>query len=123
MEVIVDTNFAISCVRKGIDFVDQLNNMGFKIVVPREVLQELKDLRIGNKIKHDDRIAIDVAFEMLSHKRVKKTTIGQGKVDDLLIKKGKEGVYIATLDNGIKRKIPNRIVILNAKKEIGVERS
>ena len=122
MEVIIDTNFAISCVKKGIDFTDQLANMGFKMVVPREVLQELKDLRISNKISHDERIAIDVAFETLSNKKIKKTTIGEGKVDDLLIRKGQEGVYIATLDNGIKRKIPNKIIILNAKKEVGIER-
>ena len=68
-------------------------------------------------------MAIEVAIELFSSKRVKKTTIGQGKVDDLLIKKGKEGVYIATLDNGIKRQVPNKVVIFSAQKEVGVERN
>lgn len=122
MEVILDTNFIISCIVKKIDFLTQLREKGFKVIVPREVLQELKDLKVNSRISHDEREAIDVALQMLSSKDVKKTSIGEGKVDDLLIKKGKQGVHIATLDNGIKRKVPNRIVILSAKKEIGVER-
>lgn len=122
MEVILDTNFIISCVMKGIDFLSQLKEKGFKVVVPREVIQEMKDLRIRRKISHEERMAIGVSIEILLSKKVKKMTIGQGKVDDLLIKKGKEGVYIATLDNGIKRQVPNRVVIFSAKKEVGVER-
>lgn len=122
MEVILDTNFIISCVMKGIDFLSQLKERGFKVVVPREVIQEMKDLRIKRKMSHEEKMAIDIAIEILFSKKVKKMTIGQGRVDDLLIKKGKEGVYIATLDNGIKRQVPNRVVIFSAKKEIGVER-
>lgn len=122
MEALLDTNFIISCIVKKIDFLTQLKEKGFKVIVPREVLQELKDLRINRRISHEERIAIDVALQMLSLKDVKKTSIGNGKVDDLLIRKGEQGVHIATLDNGIKRKVPNRIVIFSAKKEVGVER-
>ena len=121
MEVLLDTNFIISCILKKIDFISQLENKGFKIVVPREVLQELKDLKFNGRTSGNERTAIDVALDVLYSKKVKKTTIGEGKVDDLLIKKGKQGVYIATLDAGIKRQVPNRIVIFNAKKEVGIE--
>ncbi|MEK6844127.1 MAG: PIN domain-containing protein [Nanoarchaeota archaeon] len=123
MEVLLDTNFIISCILKKIDFISQLQDKGFKIVVPREVLQELKDLKFDRRSTHDEKIAIDLGLEMLYSKKIKKTTIGEGKVDDLLVKKGKEGVYIATLDNGIKRQVRNRIVIFNAKKEVGIETS
>ena len=118
----MDTNFIMSCIVKKIDFLSQLEEKGFKVVVPREVLQEFKDLKKESKISHEERTAIDIALQMLSSKDIKKITIGQGKVDDLLIKKGQEGVYIATLDNGIKRKVPNKIVIFSSKKEVGVER-
>ncbi len=122
MEALLDTNFIMSCIVKKIDFLSQLEEKGFKVVVPREVLQEFKDLKKESKISHEERTAIDIALQMLSSKDIKKITIGQGKVDDLLIKKGQEGVYIATLDNGIKRKVPNKIVIFSSKKEVGVER-
>ena len=122
MKALLDTNFIISCIVKKIDFLSQLEEKGFKVVVPREVLQEIKDLKRESKISHEERTAIDIALQMLSSKDIKKITIGQGKVDDLLIKKGQEGVYIATLDNDIKRKVPNRIVIFSSKKEVGIER-
>lgn len=122
MEVILDTNFIISCVSKRIDFIKQLTEKGFKIAVPREVIEELKDLRLSNRVSHDTRVAINVALETLQNKKIKKIKLGKGRVDDGLIKKGKEGVYIATLDNGIKRQVPNRVVIFSAKNEVEVER-
>ena len=122
MEVILDTNFIISCIMKKIDFLSQLEEKGFKVVVPLEVLQELKGLRLSSKASHEERTSIDVALEMVYSKRVKSITLGERKVDDALIEKGKKGIYIATLDSGIKRNVPNKIVIFNAKKEVGVER-
>ena len=93
MEVLLDTNFIISCILRKIDFLAQLEEKGFRIVVPREVLQELKDVKFQRKTSHDERNAIDVALELLYSKKVEKTTIGDGKVDDLLIRKGLEGAY------------------------------
>jgi rRNA-processing protein FCF1 len=122
MEVILDTNFIISCLLKRLDFVEQLKEKGFRIAVPKEVIEELKDLRLSNKVSHDERVVINVALEMLQKKEIKKIKLGKGKVDDELIKKGNEGAYIASLDAGIKRQVANRVVILSAKNEIGIER-
>lgn len=120
MEVLLDSNFIVSCIRKRIDFLSQLEEQGFRIMIPREVLQELKDLRL--KVPHEERALIDLAFRMLEDKRVRKMKIGGENVDMGLIKKGKEGYYIATLDNAIKRIVPNRIVIFNAKNAVGADR-
>lgn len=123
MKVILDSSFIISCIRKRIDFISQLNEQGFKIIVPREVMQEMKDLRNSDRSSREDRIAIDVAFQMLEkNKLVEKTSFGDGKVDDYLIQKGKEGYHIATLDAGIKNLIGNRVVIFSSKGSVGVER-
>lgn len=123
MEVLLDTNFIISCILKRIDFISQLEEKGFKIVVPKEVIEELKDLRFRKGQSHEERIAIDAAFEMFDGRKVKKMSLGGNNVDDALIKKGKEGVYIATLDNIIKRNVPNKIIIHSASGKIIVERS
>jgi len=120
MEVILDSNFIVSCVMKGIDFISQLEGKGFKILIPREVIQEIKDLR--NKVNRDEKMSIDVALELIDRKKVKKVGLGEGRVDDWLVRKGKEGVYIASLDKEIKRQVPNRVVILASKMEVGVER-
>ncbi|MDP4039582.1 MAG: hypothetical protein Q8P57_03315 [Candidatus Pacearchaeota archaeon] len=121
MEVLLDSSFIISCIRKRIDFLSQLEGQGFKPIVPREVLQEMKDLIRRNKTSREDRLAVNVALELIENRKVKKTSFGDGKVDDYLIEKGKGGVYIATLDNEIKRAVPNRIVIFASKGLVGKE--
>ena len=128
MKVLLDTNFIISCIRKKIDFISQLEGQGFSVVVPIEVMHELKDLKKSIKESHPDRMAIDVAFELFEKRKVKKMSLGgtairKTHIDAALISKGKDGYYIATLDNEIKRSVPNKVVILNAKNEVGVERT
>ena len=120
-EVFLDSSFIISCVRKRIDFISQLEEQGFKIILPREVLQEMKDLRKRNGTSHADRLAINAALELIEKRKVKKVAFGDDKVDNYLIKKGREGFYIATLDAGIKNKVPKKIVIFDSKNMVGVE--
>jgi rRNA-processing protein FCF1 len=122
MEVLLDTNFIISCVLKRIDFIEELGGLGLKPKVPREVLQEMKDLKKEGKTSHAERQAIDVAFALLEEAKIKKTRIGGKYVDDGLIQKGKEGFYIATLDREIKHSVPNKVVIDAARKKLKVER-
>lgn len=118
----MDTSFIVSCIKERIDFFFELKKMGFKIIVPKEVFEELRDLRFSGNKSHEDKVAVNVALEILSSKKVKKRGFGGKKVDDALIKVGREGAYVATLDRGIKRSVPNRVVLLKARGAIGVER-
>jgi len=120
MEVLLDSSFIISCIRKRIDFLTQLEEQGFTVKVPKEVLQELKDLRVKKEQSQGDRIAVDVALDLFEQRDIKKITLGTKSVDSGLIEKGKEGHYIATLDGGIKRQVPKKIVIFSSKGRVGV---
>jgi len=120
MEVILDTNFIISCVRRKIDFVSELKKLGFRVIVPREVIEEMKDIR--QKVVRDERIAIDIAMEIIQKEKLEKSTLATGKVDDGLILLGKKGAFIATLDGAIKRIVPNIVSIENATNGLIVER-
>tara|TARA_B100000315_G_C14303090_1_gene462767 strand:+ start:172 stop:534 length:363 start_codon:yes stop_codon:yes gene_type:complete len=120
MEVLLDTNFIISCVKKRIDFLGDLEGFGLKVVVPKEVFEELKDFKKGSK---GDRTAANVALDLFEQNKVKKTALGGRSVDSGLISKGKLGVYIATLDNGVKRAVPNKVVISGAKNSLVIERN
>ena len=121
MEVILDTNFIISCVKKKIDFISQLEGLGFKVIMPREVFQELRDLRM--KVSHNEKSAIDIALKIFDSAKIKKIKLGNKSVDSGLIDKGKQGAYIATLDAGIKRSVPNRVLISMASNSIIIERN
>jgi rRNA-processing protein FCF1 len=123
MEVILDTNFVVACVRQRIDFVEKLNSLGFsKVVVPREVIEELKDLKNNGKVSRDGKAVLGAALEIVQGKDIKKTRLGNRSVDTGLIEKGKSGIYIGTLDREIKRNVANRVVLLSAKKSLGIER-
>jgi rRNA-processing protein FCF1 len=123
MEVLLDSSFIVSCMLARIDFITELEEKGFKVVVPKEVVEELKDLKMKRGQSREVRSVVDAVLEMFEFRKIKKTSIGKGKVDEELIRKGKGGVFIATLDSGIKREVPNKVFILSSKKGIGVERS
>ena len=121
MEVLLDSNFIISCLKKKIDFISELEGKGFKILLPREVFQELKDLK--NKVSPTDKAAIEIAIKMFESREIKKTTLGNKSVDLGLIEKGRNGAYIATLDAAIKREVKNKVFINSATNNIMIERS
>jgi len=123
MEVLLDTNFIISCILKRIDFLEELEGMGFRVKIPREVLQEMKDLKKEKRTGRLEREAIDIAFKMFEEEKIKKVTVGGKNVDEGLIAKGREGIYIATLDREIKREVTNLVVIDNPKKSLKIIRS
>jgi rRNA-processing protein FCF1 len=122
MEAILDTNFIISCIRNKIDFISQLEEEGFKVILPREVMRELKDIKNRAGESHYDRSSIELALQMFEKSKIRKMALGNNKVDEMLIRMGVAGAYIATLDKAILNKIPNRIIINSSAKKIMVER-
>lgn len=119
MEVLLDTSFIVSCVKKKIDFISQLEEQGYKVKVPNEVLEELKDLRL--KVRREEREAIKLALQIFEQRKVKKIRLGKKRVDDGLIEKGNQGYHIATLDREIKRAVLSPIVLFDAEKRVGLE--
>lgn len=120
MEVLLDSSFIVSCLKKNIDFLTQLEEQGFTVKLPHEVFEELKDLRL--KSPRAEREAIDIALTLFQTKSIKKIKLGKMRVDDGLIEKGKQGAYIATLDREIKRAVPHVVVLFDAEKRVGPER-
>jgi rRNA-processing protein FCF1 len=122
MQAILDSSFIINSIKNKIDFIAELQQKGFKIVVPREVIQEMRDLRL--KTRFDERIAINLALEMFEKesKKIKKIKLGKRNVDEGLIFAGKRGIYIATTDNAIKRAVQNKITLSAVSKGIVIER-
>ena len=118
----MDTSFIVSCVKKKIDFISELEEMGFKVLLPKEVFEELKDLKLHSA--KDTRIACGLALEMFEKRKVKNVALGdRRKADEGLIEFGKRGAYIATLDAAIKRAVPNKVVISDAGNNLIVERA
>lgn len=120
MEVLLDSSFIITCIKRKIDFISQLEEQGFRVLLPREVFQELKDLKL--RVSHDDRAIIDIALKVFESKKIKKMKLGNDTVDKGLIAKGKQGFYIASLDSSIRREVKNKVGILSSGNRIFIER-
>jgi len=118
MKAILDSSFIISCARNKIDFVSQLREQGFEIVVPNEVVSEMKSLMNKKTISRKNRDIVKLALDILDSSGVKYESFGGDVVDEMLVKLGKKGYAIGTLDRAIKKRISRRIVILTSKKRV-----
>ena len=109
-KVILDTSFILTCVRQKIDFFNWLDMDGIKAVIPEQVLRELEGLgaKLASKI-----ISIN-SFELIKI---------PGRDADIAIinfaKKNPE-IIVATLDNGLKKKIKNQKLIIRQRKKLEI---
>lgn len=116
--VLLDTNFILSCIRKKIDFIDQIQMLGLKIIIPLEVKKELKNLleRSQKKTQEESRIAL----KLLEKNKFEEIELGIKNVDNGIVEfanKNKDYI-IATLDKEIQEKIENYKLIIRGEKTI-----
>jgi rRNA-processing protein FCF1 len=121
VEAILDGSFMLNAVKNKIEFIDQLEALGFVPKVPKEVIDELKDSH--STARFASRAVLGQLLELLDKRGVKRTSLGKGKVDEQLLKLGKEGKYIATMDASLRRMVPNKLILSVAQKQVVVERS
>jgi rRNA-processing protein FCF1 len=123
MEILLDTNFILTCVRQKIDFFragDEIIDEKIRWIVAEEVLKELRDLsrRKGGKIKDKQaaKLGAEIA-EKLKKIKLNNKNVDKGIVDYL--SKHKKTV-LATLDRELKKKISNKVLTIRAKKFLDI---
>lgn len=107
---LLDTNFILSCIRKKIDFFEEIQLMGIKIIIPEQVINEIK--------KFETKPEARLALKLLEKNEFKKIDLGNGHVDKKIINYAKEKpeLIIATLDREIKDKTKNHKLVIRGKK-------
>ena len=53
MEALLDSNFLLTCIKQKIDFFEEIKLMGISIIIPKQVLNELKFLEQRDNSKSD----------------------------------------------------------------------
>ena len=48
---LLDTSFILTCVRNKIDFFEQLELNGFKIIIPEQVIKEIEAIKNSKRWK------------------------------------------------------------------------
>lgn len=109
--VILDTSFILSCVRKKIDLFEEIAFMGFKVIIPKQVIHEIEKFK-------DKKPEANLSLRILKQNKFKEINLNIKNVDNGIInlaKKNKEYI-IATLDKEIKNRAQNQKLIIRGKR-------
>jgi rRNA-processing protein FCF1 len=109
-EVILDTSFILSCARQKIDFFERIAHEGMKAVIPLQTIKELEGLGAETALK----IIKKNEFETINK---------SGKdADTAILKIAKENpsAIIATLDQGLQKKLRNPKMIIRGRKKLEI---
>ena len=126
MQILLDTNFILTCAKQKIDFDAVMNGITteeVKWIVPEEVLTELRGLQFGGKIKTKERNAVSIAIELTTHlgAQVVKLSRTSSDVDTKIVNylRGKN-IVLATLDKNLKSRVKNKILTIRNKKHLTI---
>lgn len=114
-QAILDTSFILSCVKQKIDFLEDLELKGIRILVPYQVVEELKKLSEKN-------LNAKLSLKILQTRKFKNIDLKQKNVDNGIIDFAKENpdFLVATLDRIIKKKTKNSKIVIRGKKKIEI---
>jgi rRNA-processing protein FCF1 len=120
-EIIVDTNFLITCVKQKIDFFEFAKLNGFKVIIPEQVITELSKI-ISSKQKKSVRDNASLSLKMINlipHKKINLETryVDLGIINYL--KKNPKTV-VATLDREIQKKNSGNTLIIRGLKKLEI---
>jgi len=120
-ETILDTNFILSCIRNKIDFFEEIKFMGFKILIPKEVINELEKIaKSKKKLKFRDESKI--ALQLLKKNPIEIINLEEKNTDKGIIKLSKKNrnYIVATLDKEIQEKVKNQKLIIRGHKKLEI---
>jgi rRNA-processing protein FCF1 len=117
-KVLLDTNFLIACIKNKIDFFEEIKFQGYKLIIPENVIRELKKIsKSSQKLK--TRNAAEIALELIKINPYEKIKFKKRNVDKAIkdFANSEKNIIVATLDRELKSKIEkNKMIIRNKKK-------
>ena len=125
MKVILDTNFLIYCAKEKLDYKEEIGkiiNEGFELVVPEQVVGELKRLAVKAK-KGKDKDACDLALKLLDNNVVRVVKPVGKTVDNAIVNLAGEDSknIVCTLDREMRHEL-GRVMLVNRGKKLMLTR-
>jgi len=114
MKILLDTSFILTCLKEGIDFLEA-ENFG-KLVLPSEVINELKKLK-ENK-KGEEKLRAELALDIIGKTKdsFEIIDLNSGHVDSGIINFVKNRkIIVATMDKELKKKLKNKVRVLSIR--------
>ena len=124
MKIILDTNFLIYCAKEKLDYVEEIGqivNEGYELVVPKQVVHELKKLKEDGygRLSGRDKAACDLALQLLQVNNILIVEARGNTVDRAIINLSREEKknIVCTLDREM-RHILGRVILVNKGKKL-----
>ncbi len=117
---VLDTNFILSCIRKKIDFFEEIRFMGLSVLIPTQVIKELKKISESGKIKFQNEAKI--ALVLLKKNAFEEIDLNIKNTDNSIVEiaRKNKGYIIATLDKGMQDKIKNSKLVIRGEKKLEI---
>lgn len=117
-QAILDTSFILSCIRNKIDFAEYLFLEGYEIIIPTQVITEIKKFK-------DKKPEANLALRILENGKfnVQDLKNSGGRTTDKKIinyANAHENTIVATLDREIKSKTKNKKLVIRGKMKLEV---
>jgi rRNA-processing protein FCF1 len=120
-QVLLDTNFIVSCARQKIDLFHEIPFMGLEIVIPEQVFDEIKKL---SKSRESSRIReeADLALKILNRSKFTSIKLRRNNVDDAIVEfaENNPDAIIATIDKELKGRIKNQKMVIKDLKTLQI---
>ena len=120
-QVLLDTNFIVACARQKIDFFHEIPFMGFEILIPEQIFDEIKKL---SKSKESSRIReeADLALKILNRSKFTSIKLRRNNVDDAIVEfaEANPEAVIATMDKELKSRIKNQKMVIKDLKTLQI---
>ena len=109
-KVIIDTNFLLLPGQFKFDIFEEIQkvmNHKYELFIVDMTLEELENIK-NSKAKVKDKVAVNIAKELLEIKKIKKISTrayDDKSVDDLLVKISDENTIVCTNDKELKKRL------------------
>ena len=127
MEIILDTNFLITAVKNKIQLFEALEDFQGNVLIPTQVISELKILKEDPKLKTIEKNSVNLALQLIKIKKIKKIDFQGKDADAGFVRYCKNhDTTIATLDRILKSKIKTvnkntKFLTIKEKKRIALQ--
>lgn len=122
MEILLDTNFIITCIKQKLDFfsiTEELVSESIKWILPDKIFHELVKISNSKDKKLKDKQAANLFQELYKEnsKKIREIKLNIENVDDSLVAycNSHPEMVLATLDKKLKSRVTNKILTIKDK--------
>jgi len=122
MQILIDTNFILTCAKQKIDFpeiTNQITTEPIEWLIPQDVLNELDNLKKIPKEKQATELSFQI-LQTLNPKIINLPTKNPNvdiKIVNYILDKP---IVLATLDKNLKSRVKNKILTIRGKKNLEI---